>query len=478
MKSHSEEHKRKISERLSGRSDISVSVSKHWQNPDYRDRITKARLASKWPVVEISVGTDYAAIDLLTKVGRSSRVTVICSISGDAYTVSLRECKKNITRNGGVFIGLGKSERNRKARSASMCEVWADTAYKERITKHLNDIRPLSRSIEAIEKTRKYWSVAANREAHSNRLINLAGRLSSLQSMLYVVLEGLQIPFYRERENGEGDKELRIGPYAFDCGIRKPDGSLMLIECQGEYWHRGGRGGRDAAKATYAAKLGHEVKCLYEHQFYASKGIEGVVRHWLGINTYPAVDFDFKELEIKRVTVEQCMDTLSFHYMGGPGRGGCCYGAVHKGAVIVAVIFSPVLRQNTRTGDVPHARCRELSRLCIHPSYQKKNLASWFLSRVFRVVPSDWERIITYADKTQGHTGAVYKASNFVIDGETEPSYGYVHADGWIMHKKTLYNRAKKMKMVESEYAKLHSYTKLWDAGKYRYYYNLRSRAG
>ena len=45
----------------------------------------------------------------------------------------------------------------------------------------------------------------------------------------------------------------------------------------------------------------------------------------------------------------------------------------------------------------------------------------------------------------------------------------YVDEDGYVMHKKTLYQRAVKMKMKEREFAEEHKYRKVWGGKKLRF---------
>lgn len=81
--------------------------------------------------------------------------------------------------------------------------------------------------------------------------------------------------------------------------------------------------------------------------------------------------------------------------------------------------------------------------------------------------------IVSFADTTIGHTGTIYKASNFKLDGITSGSHYYVSKTGFIMHKKTLYNRAVKMGMTEKEFAIKYEYTKKKTGEKIRYIYEL-----
>jgi hypothetical protein len=72
-----------------------------------------------------------------------------------------------------------------------------------------------------------------------------------------------------------------------------------------------------------------------------------------------------------------------------------------------------------------------------------------------------------------GHIGTCYKASNFKLERIVKPDY-YYEKDGLIMHKKTLWDHAKKMKSSESEYAKQHGFGKVVTGEKYKYTFQIR----
>jgi hypothetical protein len=108
----------------------------------------------------------------------------------------------------------------------------------------------------------------------------------------------------------------------------------------------------------------------------------------------------------------------------------------------------------------------------VHPKYQKKNLLSWFLARCEKIIKAQRPEIIclvSFADSTYNHTGAVYKASNWTLSRVVEPNYWYVDSGGWVMHKKTLWNHAKSLALTESEYAEKNGFTKVWGKEKYKF---------
>lgn len=70
-----------------------------------------------------------------------------------------------------------------------------------------------------------------------------------------------------------------------------------------------------------------------------------------------------------------------------------------------------------------------LSRLCVHPQVPK-NGASFLLGRSMRMIDRKrWPVLLTYADTALGHTGAIYKATNWKCVGVSHLSSGNVWVD-------------------------------------------------
>lgn len=176
--------------------------------------------------------------------------------------------------------------------------------------------------------------------------------------------------------------------------------------------------------------------------------------------------FDLKDVTVDDATRHESRDFLnSFHY-AGHGRGGKLHVSAKLGGKVIAMAkFAGVVRNEVATsmGSNPSA-VLELDRFCIHPSFHRKNFASWTLSRAVKMAFSMFphvQTVVSFADMTYGHFGTIYKASNWTELGKVKPDYSYVDGSGFIMHKKTLYNRAVKMGMTESEYATKHGYSKV-----------------
>jgi len=81
--------------------------------------------------------------------------------------------------------------------------------------------------------------------------------------------------------------------------------------------------------------------------------------------------------------------------------------------------------------------------------------------------------LVSFADTTFNHVGTIYKASNWRLDGEVAPDYWYKDNDGYMCHKKTLWNKASKMCMTESEYCAKYGFVKIRGEKKFRYIYEL-----
>lgn len=80
----------------------------------------------------------------------------------------------------------------------------------------------------------------------------------------------------------------------------------------------------------------------------------------------------------------------------------------------------------------------ELRRLCLIDE-TPKNSESYFVSRTLKWLRknTDWEFVISYADAEQGHTGVIYRASNFQYVGQTKPGKR-LEVDGKPFHVRTL----------------------------------------
>ncbi len=295
---------------------------------------------------------------------------------------------------------------------------------------------------------------------------NQSNKPSKPQLMLYRYLDDLGVIYYKE------GPDTRVGKYVLDCVIPSINGSKnIIIECQGDHWHGSWnivKKRSDQGKFTYISRFysDYELMYIWEHEFYAKDRVLDRLKLKLGLQI-ETKNFDFKDVVLKQPTTKEVNSFLdSYHYIG-KGRGGEVIGAYLNNEFIACVVYSAPLRQNTAGQfGLKDNEVRELSRLCIHPSYHKRNFASWLIARTIKRFNC---LIIAYSDMTVAHNGAIYKAAGFELHHEVDPDYWYVDSDNCAMKKRTLYGRASKMSMTENEFAETYGYAKQWGGKKYCY---------
>lgn len=328
-------------------------------------------------------------------------------------------------------------------------QLFQDEAFR---LKHRAAMNRLEVRQAIAKEARKRWQTTIYREKMAEIRSKQLQTTSKIQLLLYQILEDLSITYHKE------GPETKIGWYLFDCCIPGPNGQKILIECQGDYWHSITNAQvRDRQKFTYITRYFPNCKLVYlwEREFYQVGKIRSKIGSLLG-HYEDNIDFDFSEIEVRKLnTNDTTKEFLNLYHYLGPGRGGIRIAAFHKGAMVGVALFSTKLRQNL---NFPNGSL-ECSRFCIHPNYHKKNFASWLLSRCTKLLPSI--TLYAYADSTVGHEGTIYKAAGWQLDHHVPPDYWYVDQEGYVMHKKTLYNRAINLKLTEKEFADKYGYGKI-----------------
>lgn len=191
------------------------------------------------------------------------------------------------------------------------------------------------------------------------------------------------------------------------------------------------------------------------------------------------VDFSFADVTFVTLNDIEIPRTFldSYHYAGF-GRGGTVtYGVFLASELLAVVKFAPPIRQGVaNTLGVQRNELLELDRFCIHPARHKKNFASFIMKRVIRQVKTDFphvRKLVSFADPHAGHSGHIYKASNWTYDGKTSSSYYYEDRDGNAVNKKTLYQWAKKHGMKERECFEALGYARISIPAKFKYHYSF-----
>ena len=400
---------------------ISEQLKKQWDDKDYRNKRSKSSL----------------------KLWESSEYT-------DLHSKKVKEAMDSVNMSE-ILLKRYEDPNARIIITEASNKAWENPELKK---KHLAIMRnPAVR--EAIsKKVRKKWLESEYRNKMAAARACQIGKISSIQKMLYDLLDDIGVEYFPEGER------TKFGYYVFDCYI---ESHKLLIECQGDYWHSLQRSQmRDKQKFTYISKYfpGHKLVYFWEREFYENNKVLSRLKSLLGINS-EAIDFSFSDVSVSKI--DRSKNFLDLYHYIGPGRGGIKIGAFLSDELIAVAVFSHPVRQNLKF-DTSNL---ELSRFCIHPNYHKKNFASWFISKCVKLLPKTV--LFSYADSTVGHSGTIYKAAGWSFDHEVKPDYWYISDDGFVMHKKTLYNRAINLKLKESEFASKFRYQKIVGGPKYCY---------
>jgi hypothetical protein len=111
-----------------------------------------------------------------------------------------------------------------------------------------------------------------------------------------------------------------------------------------------------------------------------------------------------------------------------------------------------------------------LSRLCVAEG-APKNAASFLLGRSMALLDrSRWHTLLTYADTAQGHTGAIYRATNWTCLGEVPGTDTWVNADG-----KRRGRRATKVNLSARQMREL-GYERVPEAPKIKFVHRAKCR--
>ena len=356
----------------------------------------------------------------------------------------------------------GARQDLKELRSVISKELWQNPAYRESITRYYRDPAFIEmkrqRGLALAQDPEWLKKAAAGR-------IGMRSTFTKPHIKVCEILKSLSIEYINEYD--------KIAPYSFDIFIPE---HKMLVEVQGDYWHSLPRSVRnDKAKSTYIERYFPEYKLKYvwEHECLELGKVEAKIKYWLGFK-----DVNVVEYNLDSVLVDTIDNTLAnsflynWHYQRH-GRSGLDIGGSINGELICVARFVSPSRQEIATSmEYRFGEVLELSRLCVHPKYQKKNLLSWFLARCEKLLPALKPKIkclVSFADATFNHTGAVYKASNWKQHSVVNPDYWYTATDGFVMHKKTLWNHANSLKMSEKEFAEKYGYTKVYGYEKYKF---------
>jgi hypothetical protein len=150
-----------------------------------------------------------------------------------------------------------------------------------------------------------------------------------------------------------------------------------------------------------------------------------------------------KDWEVRPLGRERALELVQDHHYarGGSNTHTYLHGLFPKGAffdadcVGVAWWLPPTKSAGLATYPENPQGVLALSRLAIVPD-MPTNAASFLIGASIRLIDRDrWPCLVTYADLWRGHTGAIYKATNWVYRGLTKPQPVYI-LDGRLVSRK------------------------------------------
>lgn len=257
-----------------------------------------------------------------------------------------------------------------------------------------------------------------------------------------------------------------LGPYEFDFYVPSCD---LLIECQGDYFHKFKEFGysgtpKDRAKSSYIeSNTSHKLVWIYEHEIHVGR-INKILDYHIYKISEPDVDLDLKELSFRKIDNQEAHAFLSqYHYLGNLGTIATCYGAYKDSLLICVCVFGGLTRQQSILKLNKHfassygpKNIKELRRFCIRPKVNCKNLASFSLKRFMDLCKIDYPSVqlfISFADQSVDDVGTIYKASNWEQLSNTPKSYHYLDPKtNKHLHKKTVWDMARHSHMKEWEF--------------------------
>ena len=122
-----------------------------------------------------------------------------------------------------------------------------------------------------------------------------------------------------------------------------------------------------------------------------------------------------------------------------------CFKLVSGGEIIGALFYGRMAMANQwkRFSD-KESNVIELRRLCCIDDTEK-NTESYFIGKTLKWLHRNWNKqgvVVSYADKEYGHTGTIYKASNFIDYGDVKGAKVIIY-NGKKYHDKTIRTKYK-----------------------------------
>lgn len=147
-----------------------------------------------------------------------------------------------------------------------------------------------------------------------------------------------------------------------------------------------------------------------------------------------------EKYKVKSVSLNQCKEwLLKKHYLKRMTSFSYSFGLYENNLLVGVITYGNALPLNMKKslfGEKYMHLVYELNRLCTNDDLDK-NATSYFIAESFKLLPKPLI-IVSYADKSIGHNGYIYQASNFIFTGQSHTQLDWKLKGKEHIHSRTL----------------------------------------
>lgn len=187
-----------------------------------------------------------------------------------------------------------------------------------------------------------------------------------------------------------------------------------------------------------------------------------------------------QKYKVEPINSDQCKEwLLKKHYLKRMTSFTYSFGLYENEILVGIITFGnaiPNTMKKSLFGDKYMDYVYELNRLCTNDNLDK-NANSFFISESFKLLPKPMI-IVSYADKSVGHHGYIYQATNFIYTGESHTQMDWKLKGKEHIHSRTLmdefaFEKDRIKKLKEKYGSQLYQVMR---EPKYRYVYILSDK--
>jgi hypothetical protein len=187
-----------------------------------------------------------------------------------------------------------------------------------------------------------------------------------------------------------------------------------------------------------------------------------------------------EKYKVEPLDSDQCTEWLiKKHYLKRMTSFTYSFGLFENRILVGIVTFGNAVPNNMKKslfGEKYMDYVYELNRLCTNDNLDK-NANSYFISESFKLLPKPLI-IVSYADKSVGHNGYIYQATNFIFTGESHTQMDWKLKGKEHIHSRTLMDEfafeQDRVKKLKEKYGD--QLYQVMREPKYRYVYILSDR--